>query len=257
MTSSPNKPAVKVFWQPGCTSCLRTKEFMAKIGVEYESINLQNNPEGMAQLAALGARSVPVVSRGNQYTLCQSFNDVIKFLELEMKPPEPLPPAALVEKIALVLNAVSRFTRQFSEDQLGQVFRNRNRTIGSTAFHAARVAEMGLEAAQGIELKYEGFDEIAPAHWKGEDIANQALSIRERLLDWWKEQERKDPTIDFEVPTYYGMRPLHDVLDRTAYHAAQHARQLMLMLETHGIAPDRPLTATDLEGLAVPEAAWG
>jgi len=37
---------VKVFWQPGCTSCLRTKEFLTKSGVDYESINVHATPPG-------------------------------------------------------------------------------------------------------------------------------------------------------------------------------------------------------------------
>ena len=50
---------IKVFWQPGCSSCLRTKEFLTKQGIDFESINVHNNPAGMAELATLGARSVP------------------------------------------------------------------------------------------------------------------------------------------------------------------------------------------------------
>ena len=41
---------VRVFWQPGCTSCLRTKEFLTKNGVDYESINVHGNPQGMEAL---------------------------------------------------------------------------------------------------------------------------------------------------------------------------------------------------------------
>ncbi|MFT4822714.1 MAG: arsenate reductase-like glutaredoxin family protein, partial [Cryomorphaceae bacterium] len=30
----------QVYWAPGCTSCLRTKEFMNQNGIEFESINV-------------------------------------------------------------------------------------------------------------------------------------------------------------------------------------------------------------------------
>jgi hypothetical protein len=46
------------------------------------------------------------------------------------------------------------------------------------------------------------------------------------------------------------------VLERTAWHAAQHTRQLIIMLESHGITPDRPLTNDDLAGLPVPDEVW-
>jgi hypothetical protein len=49
---------------------------------------------------------------------------------------------------------------------------------------------------------------------------------------------------------------MHDVFERTAWHAAQHTRQMNLMLETYGITPDRPLSAEDLKGLPVPDEVW-
>lgn len=247
---------IKVFWQPGCSSCLRTKEFLTKQGIEFESINVHNNPEGMAQLAALGARSVPVVALGRKYTLCQSFNDVIKFLDLKTKLMDPLPPAELVARLRLVLDAAIRYTRQFDERQLREVFRDRNRTPGGTAFHVFRVAEMGLQAAEGVELKFEGFNDLPPAHWTAADIADWGVQVRDRIVGWWQQQEQRDPRVDFSVPTYYGQRPMHDVLERTTWHAAQHTRQVMLMLESHGIAPAGPLTAQDLAGLPVPDEVW-
>ncbi|GAB3764704.1 hypothetical protein GCM10028796_20270 [Ramlibacter monticola] len=257
MDRAQESPArIKVFWQPGCSSCLRTKEFLTKQGIEFESINVHNNPAGMAELAKLGARSVPVVALGGKYTLCQSFNDVVKFLDLKTKLMDPLPPAQLVAKLDLVLDAAARYVRQFADPELREVFRNRNRTPGGTAFHVFRVSEMGLEAAQGIELKFEGFNDVPPEHWSGEDIARWGLQVRDRVLAWWKEQERKDPALDFTVPTYYGQRPMHDVLERTTWHAAQHTRQVMLMLETYGHQPDGPLTSQDLAGLPVPDEVW-
>ena len=49
---------IRVYWQPGCSSCLRTKEFLTARGVDYESINVHGNPAGMEELRKLGARSV-------------------------------------------------------------------------------------------------------------------------------------------------------------------------------------------------------
>ena len=111
-------------------------------------------------------------------------------------------------------------------------------------------------ARHGIELTFEGFNEVAPEHWTAHDIVRWGLQVRDRVRAWWTAQERKDPDINFTAPTYYGIRPMHDVLERTAWHAAQHTRQIMLMLETYGTPPDGPLTAQDLEGLPVPDEVW-
>lgn len=254
MTETPTAARIKVFWQPGCSSCLRTKEFLTEQGIEYESLDVHNDPAARAQLIELGARSVPVVSIGKRYTFCQSIHDVIKFLDLKTRVMEPLPPVQLMSKLDLLMNANARYVRQFTPEQLKTPFRNRNRTPAGLAFHIFRVAEMGMEAAQGIALRFESFDELPPDDWSGEDIARWGEDVHARFLAWWETQ--KDPGTDFTVQTYYGVRPFHEVLERTAWHAAQHTRQVMLILESNSIKPDEPVTAADLEGLPIPHEVW-
>src|SRR5690348_15531445 len=118
---------VKVFWQPGCTSCLRTKEFLTKSGVDYESINVHGNAAGMEELRKLGARSVPVVARGGKFVFAQSLADVIRFLDLKVKQQERLSPDELVRKLEIVLPAACRYIRQIPPAWFDKPFRNRNR----------------------------------------------------------------------------------------------------------------------------------
>ncbi len=251
-TTSPAR--VQVFWQPGCSSCLRTKEFLTKQGIDFESIDVHNDPTGMDKLRALGARSVPVVALGGKFTMCQSFNDVIKFLDLKTKLMDPLPPEQLVAKLDIVLQTTIRLIQQFKPEQLRENFRNRNRNPAGTAFHIFRVAQMGVEAAHQIDLKFESFNEVAPDDWTASDLAKRGESVRAELLAWWAKETNR--SLDYLVPTYYGRRTMHDVFERTAWHAAQHTRQMTLMLETYGITPDRPLSAEDLKGLPVPDEVW-
>lgn len=245
---------IKMFWQPGCSSCLRTKEFLTKQGIDYESINVHGNSGGMAQLRALGARSVPVVAVGDKYTLCQSFDDVIRFLGLNVELNAPLSPEQLVAKLDLVLTAAARYTLQFPEHKFREFFRDRKRSAADTAFHVFRVAEMGLLAAQQTELMFEGFNDLPPSDWSAQDIAQWGLSVRDRLRSWWANDA--DQSLQFTVPTYYGRHTMHNVMERTTWHAAHHTRQLVLMLEEYGVVPDTPLTAEDLQGLPVPENVW-
>lgn len=249
-----NPARIQVFWQPGCTSCLRVKEFLGSQGIEFQSIDVHNNPDGLEQLRALGARSVPVVALGGRYTLAQSLRDVITFLDLKTRVMETLPPEELVAKLDLVLTTAARLTQQLSETQLRSVFRNRNRSVGALMFHVVRVAELGLQAAQQQELRFESFDDLPPENWDGDDLVRWSEEIRQQLQNWWHYEPRK--ALNYRVPTYYGRRSMHEVLERTAWHAAQHTRQLALILESHGIEPDRPLGAEDLAGLPVPEEVW-
>ncbi|MCB1998800.1 MAG: DinB family protein [Rhodoferax sp.] len=251
---SPSAHRFKLFWQPGCSSCVRTKEFLQKRGVDFESVNVAANPERLAELRALGARSVPIVSSGDTYTLCQSIQDVASFVGVPMEAREPLAGPVLFDRLQKVLGAAIRFTLQFPVASLRETFRDRNRTLGDTAFHIFRVAEMGLETGQGHPLRPEGFAQKAPADWGGEQIAAYGRDVSARLDRWWA---CADPAVAHRVETYYGRRTMHEVLERTTWHAAQHARQLVLMLEAHGIAADRPLTPADLAGLPMPDDPWG
>src|SRR3974390_3251659 len=59
--SSPQASVIKAYWQPGCTSCLRMKEFLTRHGVPFVSVNVLEDKAGFAELAALGIRTVPIV----------------------------------------------------------------------------------------------------------------------------------------------------------------------------------------------------
>src|ERR1700741_822743 len=113
---------VRVFWQPGCTSCLRTKEFLTRNGVDYESINEHGNEAGMEELRKLGARSVPIVARGDKFVFAQTLTAVIQFLDLKVKQQETLSPEALMQKLDLVLTAAARYIRQMPEAEMEKPF---------------------------------------------------------------------------------------------------------------------------------------
>jgi glutaredoxin len=247
---------VRVFWQPGCTSCLRTKEFLTRHGVDYESINVHGNEWGMEELRKLGARSVPVVARGDRFVFAQSIGDVIGFLGLKVRPQERLSPEALMQKMDLVLGAAARYLRQIPADALDKPFRNRNRPIRVLGHHVFRIVEGFLESMQdGKELTYERImQEMPPSLRSGEDIARYGEGVLARAQAWWR--GFPDHGCERTVETYFGTQPLHIVLERTVWHPAQHTRQLMLILETLGIQPDRALSAADLAGLPLPEKAW-
>ena len=247
---------VKVFWQPGCTSCLRTKEFLTRNGVDYESINVHGNEAGMEELRKLGARSVPVVARGGKFVFAQAIGDVINFLELKVRQQERLSPEALMAKMDLVLTAAARFVRQIPAAELDKPFRNRNRPIRVLAHHVFRIVEGFLESMQdGALLTYERIMTDAPPSIKtGEDIARYGESVLARAKQWWAAYA--DRACEIPMETYFGTHPVHVVLERAVWHPAQHVRQLMLILETLGIQPDQPLGAADLAGLPLPEKAW-
>ena len=63
---------------------------------------------------------------------------------------------------------------------------------------------------------------------------------------------------DYAAPAdvYYGEQTVHEFLERTAWHCAQHTRQLQLVVERLGFTPDRTLESAELEGLPLPANVW-
>src|SRR5258706_9414895 len=208
---------VRVFWQPGCTSCLRTKEFLTRNGVDYESINVHGNAAGMEELRKLGARSVPIVARGEKFVFAQTLGDVIKFLGLEVRQQERLSPEQLMQKMDLVLTAAARYVRKIPAAELDKPFRNRNRPIRVLAHHVFRIVEGFLESMHdGRLLTYERIMEDAPPSIRtGEDIARHGERVLARAKQWW--EDHPDHACQQAMSTYFGEHPVHVVLERSVW----------------------------------------
>ena len=97
--AAPIAEPIKVFWMPGCSACVRAKEYLTGMGVPYESVNILVDEKGMADLTSMGAQSVPVVSRGKDFVFAQNLDQVAAFLGLrKSKAAEPLPPDVLIAR---------------------------------------------------------------------------------------------------------------------------------------------------------------
>src|SRR5438105_7511193 len=98
---------LRVYWRPGCSSCVKVKEFLSKLGVDYESINVSATPEAMDELRELGVRTVPVVRRGKEYVFAQELADVSTFIgrQVDFK---RLPAGELMDKWLRVLGVAQR-----------------------------------------------------------------------------------------------------------------------------------------------------
>jgi glutaredoxin len=246
---------IRVFWAPGCTSCLRTKEFLTRQGVEYEAINAATDPGAREAMAALGARSVPVVAMGDKFIYPQRMEDIVAFLGLDAVVEQRLPPEELVNRIRVILPAAQRYIRQIPDAVLDVKFRNSVRLLRGIAHHVFRIVEAHVDAdEQGIELSNELIMDETEKVRPGDDVVAYGDRVIARFNAWW--DANPDKACVHEMDTYFGRVNAHEVLERTAWHSAQHVRQLLYVLDSLGIAPDRPLTQAELAGLPLPEKAW-
>jgi len=245
---------IRVFWQPGCSSCLAAKEFLTAREVPFESINVRAAPTAMADLAALGVRTVPVVARGSDYVLAQDLDELARFVGVVFER-DRLAPDALIERLHLLLDAAQRFVMALPPDALATPLRGReDRTWLSLAYHVSVIPEAFIDAAQGGELSYAYYERMPPAAVATSvAVAHCYRVIGERLALWWSNCAGQLPAT---LRTYYGTPPAITVLERTTWHVAQHTRQLESLVRQCGGDSSPGLGDAELGGLPLPRAVW-
>ena len=209
---------ITVFWQPGCTSCLRTKEFLRTRGIEFV----------YGQDLAAVARFAGV--------------------EAEM---QRLEVPVLVSRLLALLDTAAALTIQLPPEAWQEKLPGRERTHLDLAYHVSQVVVGFLDAALGGRLTFEHFERKPPDHLAtATDVARLIRSVSHALAVWWGANQ---PRLPAELDTYCGRRSLHAVLERTTWHVAQHARQLERLLELGGVAPQPRIAPALLAGLPLPQ----
>ena len=221
------------------------------------AVDVLNDAGGRERLLALGVRTVPVIARGKQYVFGQNLEDVAEFVGMQSGH-TVLSPDRLVAKWLNVYRAAQRYIRQFPDQRLNErVIGNRDRSIRILSHHVFRIGEAFLETAvNGAEYTAQVAN-VPPAEGtftRGEDIARYGDAVLLRLQDWWL--TLADKSCQERAKTFFGVQPLHVLLERSTWHSAQHARQLIAVLERFGIDPEGRLAAEDLEGLPLPKRLW-
>jgi hypothetical protein len=203
-----------------------------------------------------GLRKVPVLAKGDQYAMGQMLEPFAKLAGIPLANLERLSPEQLYRKYEMVFAAGQRYARQFPVERLNErVIPHRERVIRTLCYHVFRIGESFLETWDGAEYTTKIADNEPPESMRtGDDVARYGAAVWKRYEAWWAGLE--DRTLSRVLKTYYGDTPAHQVFERVTWHSAQHCRQLVAVLERMGIQPDRPLTASDLAGLPLPERLW-
>jgi hypothetical protein len=211
---------------------------------------------GRAELQRIGARSVPVLSRGDKFVFAQNIAQVVAFLKLDEKTGPALSAAQLVERMQIFIDAALRIIPLMPDDRLDTEVPNRPRSYRAVAHHMFRIPEAFIEVAGGAFFSHG----LATAVARPEDIASTATlaaygrGVREQVAQWW--QHTADKSAQETVQTYYGPQQLHEVLERATWHIGQHDRQWMMLLDMAGIAFERPLGDSDFADLPMPKKVW-
>jgi glutaredoxin len=243
--------AIEVYWVPGCSSCLRMKEFMESTGRAFESIDLSVHPERGEKLGRIGV-SAPAVVVGERGVQGLDLVGIAALIGHDYEPPVMLTPAVLRDRYLTVMAALCRFTGQLREGDLDWRAPDNGRSVRFLVAHAATIMRMFVETRDREDFDNSGRppadlaatgDRAALLEWAGGTVAE--------LEQWWDEDGHDDP-FDRVLRTSWGHRTLHEVFERAVWHTAQHVRQLQDWMERFGMTPAAPLTEDDLAGLPLP-----
>ena len=216
-------------------------------------MNVLEDPAGLAELQTLGARSVPVLSRGTKFTFAQSTKQIVEFLGLNERTGPELSTDELAARVDKYMGAALELIPLMPADRLGIHVPGRPRSYRTLAFHLFRVVAAFLDANQGESLEQAAFREEPAADADTAALVAYGESVRQRFKDWWAKGDNA-PTKP--LPTYYGDQSLHELMERTTWHCGQHVRQYMMLLEKEGVTHPAPLKPPDFTKLPFPQNVW-
>ena len=249
---------VKVYWQPVCSSCLKTKEFLKDNGVEFKSVNVLEDKSGFEDLQRFGVKLVPVVAKGDQWANGAVFRDVAKVAGFDYSSHKMLEPQIMADKIKKINFFARDFLDQIPEEKLDTLLPGRPRSYRQLVYHVFNIPDVFLDRVEHNKpYTYEALLSILPKDMKTKsDLMDYGNKVYERFDKWWK---RDGDKVNFDQPgnVYYGEVNLHEVLERTGWHSGQHVRQINLLLkEKLSIDPKQTLDETIFEGLPMPKNIW-
>ncbi len=246
-----------VYWQPGCSSCLRTKEFLSRHGVPFVSVNVQADETGFRALERLGLRQVPIVAKGDDWVNGQVLKDVARIAGIALDEQRMLSPAELTARIGLVLGAAQRALARLPEAELDTMLPNRPQSYRQLACHVFQIVEAFLDLVEHAKrLEFAAYVQDVPAHVHDRDeLVAFGAAIAQDYAQWFATTGSSADWMA-RANVYYGEQTLHEFLERTSWHAAQHTRQLQMIVARLGIAAEAPLGRAELAGLPMPENVW-
>ena len=245
---------LKVYWQPGCSSCVKVKEFLTSADVPFVSVNVLADPSGFDDLLKFGVRTVPIVSRGDEFVFAQELADVAKFVGKAFNG-NRLSIPLLIERWLYLLETTRGLIQLIPEDKLGfRPFAERPRSMCDLSYHIYQSPHAFLEAMEnGLEDLRTIFSVKRPDLKTKEDLVGYADQILARLKSW---ASRPLPTEDDMITVYYGRQPVHGVLERSTWHSAQHIRQLASVLDDFGLEGSARISPDAYDGLPMPVGIW-
>ena len=249
------RPEVSIYWAPGCSSCLRLKEFVERHNIEFESLNLIEREDARAELESVGLRGAAILRKGRHFIRGQNLDEVAELLGV-VRNHTKLSHAELVERWGEILELAKTIVAWFPEDQLARrAILVRERPIKDLCTHIFQIPATFLGRLEGSLRPDE--ERASLTHAKEDirtrdDLLSYVDGIVRRYQEW--RAQGGEIAIPERMDTYYGDQTSAQVLERGVWHSAQHARQLDTIAA--GLGAEFQIPTGLYEGLPMPERLW-
>lgn len=248
------RPDISVYWKPGCSNCLRVKEFLEGTGMPFESLNVEADSDALEEMTAAGLSSVPAVRNGARIIYGQNLDDVAAHIGI-VRSGKKLSNDALLDRWNPLLTTTIRILEKFSDADLqADVIPARKRSVLRLAVHVFQIViAFRMQVEEGlIENKpVEGY--VDPAIRTREDVLAFANKVNAELETWLATGGRA--AIPARMATFYGEQDSSQVVERAVWHCAQHVRQLDIIAAGR-LGAELEVPPELYEGLPLPKRLW-
>jgi hypothetical protein len=216
---------------------------------------VQANPAANDELKRFGIPRVPAVIVGDRAVHGWNPAGYAELVGVEYKPAVKLAPRVLAARLDRILGSTEALTKLFPDDRMEWTPPERKRPIADLAFHVFRLSLGYIEAADHGTFPASVHAETPSADMcTGDAIARYGALVRGRISGWF--QGAGDDEFSRTIEAYWGPISSHDMLERTAWHAGQHLRQLYILADRLEIKAPSPLPTDAFEGLPMPSEIW-
>ena len=226
---------------------------LSQWGVEFEAVNVESDPGAIQELERLHVLQMPAVTIGERIFRGWDPKALAAFVGADYTQPEPLSFRELNERFVKVLAAAISAIRQVPEIYLLMPSARKKPYSSRLGYHIFRLSLAYCDALkEGASREEWVFQEVPPDITHVPAVVEYGGRVREGLC-----RRQAKPVAEMaRLETSSGYQTIHELLQRTVWHAAQHLRQLYALLSEMGENPVNPLTDEYFKGLPLPREVW-
>lgn len=249
------RPEISVYWRPGCSMCLKMKEFLEGLGIPFESLNVLEREDALEEMQRAGLRGVPALRQGDRFIFAQSVEVIADFLGISFERGKgKLSEAELLERWEQILLRAHTIVSRFTDEQLQRpAIVTRKRPIKDLSSHVFQIAEgFVMQIEERAVLPREFQNEARPELVSRRELLPYVDRTLEKYQTWLKHGGPR--TVPDQIEVYYGIQPSYLVVERSVWHSTQHARQLDAIAV--GMGAEYEIVPELYAGLPLPKRMW-